>query len=128
MRSVLLDTHVFVWALAEPERVPKDAWTILEDRECVLHFSIASAWELTINAGLGKIRLPGGVRAFVATGCQSGGVSLLPIDLSHLHALESLPDHHRDPFDRMILAQSLAESMLVLSYDGAFDAYDVARA
>lgn len=128
MRRVLLDTHVFVWALASPERIPAAGWTLLEDEEVDFLLSTASGWELAIKSALRKIVLPGGVRAFVADGCRSARVSMLSVDLSHLHVLESLPFHHRDPFDRMIIAQALGEGIPVLSYDRAFDGYGIARA
>lgn len=128
MTTVLIDTHVFVWALATPARVPPEGWAILEDESANLLLSAASGWELAIKSALGKIELPGGVRSFIADGCRSARVSLLGVDLGHLHEVESLPLHHRDPFDRMIIAQAIAERIPVLTYDRAFDAYDLSRA
>lgn len=127
MTRVLLDTHVFVWALAEPDRLSPAHWAVLEGQDYALELSVASGWELALKSALGKIDLPGGVRAFLAEGCRASGVTLLGIELGHLDELERLPHHHRDPFDRMIIAQARAESIAVLSLDRAFDHYDVLR-
>ncbi|NOY25417.1 MAG: type II toxin-antitoxin system VapC family toxin [Oligoflexia bacterium] len=128
MTGILLDTHVFVWALADPRRVPDAAWPVLRDPAQPLFLSVASAWELAIKSARGRIALPGGVRAFVGEGCRRTGVTLLGIDLAHTVEVERLPHHHRDPFDRMLVAQARVEDLALLSYDGAIDAYDVGRA
>lgn len=124
---VLLDTHVFVWALADRPRLPAEAWTVLNDASLTLELSVASAWELAIKSARGRITLPGGVRRFVAEGCERTGVRLLGVDLAHLDELVGLPPHHRDPFDRLIVAQARSERMALLSYDQAVAAYDVRR-
>ena len=124
---VLLDTHVFVWALAEPSRVPEPAWAVLRDPAAKLFLSVASAWELGIKSARGRITLPGGVQLFVAEGCARTGVTMMGIDLAHVAAVARLPHHHRDPFDRMIIAQAQTESYALLSYDRAFDDYECLR-
>ena len=128
MTGILLDTHVFVWALADPGRISDAAWPALRDPAQPLFLSVASAWELAIKSARGKIALPGGVRAFVGEGCRRAGVTLLGIDLAHTAEVGRLPHHHRDPFDRMLVAQARIEDLALLSYDGALDAYDVRRA
>jgi len=128
MSDVLLDTHVFIWALSDPGRVPEEAWPALRDPNRTLHLSIASAWELAIKSARGRITLPGGVQGFVGEGCRRTGVRLLGIDLAHTSEVEKLPHHHRDPFDRMLVAQARVEGMALLSFDRALDAYDVRRA
>ncbi|NOY90697.1 MAG: type II toxin-antitoxin system VapC family toxin [Deltaproteobacteria bacterium] len=128
MTRILLDTHVFVWALAEPRRVSEEAWLLLRDPSRSLALSIASVWELAIKSALGKLSLPAGVEPFVAEGCRRTGVTLLGVELAHVAEVERLPHHHRDPFDRMLVAQSRVEGMALLSFDGALDAYDVKRA
>lgn len=128
MNRVLLDTHVFVWALASPERLGPTAWKVLEDPSMDLALSVVSAWELAIKSARGKIDLPGGVRGFVAEGCRRAGVTLLGVDLAHVAKVAELPDHHRDPFDRLLVATALTESMMLMSYDRALDAYEVRRA
>ncbi len=128
MTGILLDTHVFVWALADVKRVPEAAWRVLRDPAQPLFISVASAWELAIKSARGKITLPGGVQTFVAEGCRRTGVIMLGIDLAHAAEFARLPFHHRDPFDRMLVAQARVEDLALLSYDGALDAYDVGRA
>lgn len=125
MRPVLLDTHVFVWALAAPERLPAAAWPILRDPGTVLRLSVASAWELSIKVGLGKIVLPTEISRFVSEGCKQLEAQLLPIELAHLDRLAGLPPHHRDPFDRLIVAQAMADRMGLMSFDAAMQHYDV---
>ena len=128
MTGILLDTHIFVWALAEPARVPVAAWGPLRDPTQPLFLSVASAWELAIKSAKGKISLPGGVQAFVGEGCRRTSVTMLGIDLSHTAEVERLPHHHRDPFDRMLVAQARVEKLALLSVDTALDAYDFRRA
>ena len=127
MTRILLDTHVFVWALADPRMVPDAAWPVLRDPAQSLFLSVASAWELAIKSARGKLALPGGVQAFVGEGCRRTGVTMLGIDLAHTAEVERLPHHHRDPFDRMLVAQARVEGLALLSYDGALEAYDVRR-
>lgn len=128
MTGVLLDTHVFVWALAMPSRIPDSVWSLLQDPEQRLLLSVASAWELAIKSARGRLSLPGGVQGFVGEGCRRTGVSMLGIDLAHTAEVERLPHHHRDPFDRMLVAQARVESLALLSFDSALDDYDVRRA
>ncbi len=128
MSGVLLDTHIFVWALADPARVPEAAWPRLRDPAEALFLSVASAWELAIKSALGRISLPGGVQPFIGEGCRRTGVTMLGIDLAHAAEVERLPHHHRDPFDRMLVAQARVEGLVLLSVDQALLDYDVRRA
>jgi len=128
MTGILLDTHMFVWALAEPKKVPEAAWPLLRDPAQRLFLSVASAWELAIKSARGRISLPGSVQAFVGEGCRRAGVTMLGIDLGHVAEVERLPRHHRDPFDRMLVAQARVESLALMSVDRALDAYDIVRA
>jgi len=125
--AILIDTHVFVWALSAPQKVPTAAWPYLRDPHQKLLLSVASAWELAIKAARGKITLRGGVGGFVGEGCRKTGVALLGIDLAHTVEVQALPHHHRDPFDRMLIAQARVDDLAVLSYDRLFDAYDIER-
>jgi PIN domain nuclease of toxin-antitoxin system len=127
MNGILLDTHIFLWALADPKRVPAAAWPLLRDPARSLFLSVASAWELAIKSSAGRISLPSGVQAFVGEGCRRTGVTMLGIDLSHAAELERLPRHHRDPIDRMLVAQSRVEGLALLSVDAALQSYDFQR-
>lgn len=125
--GLLLDTHVFVWAVGDPARISDTGWALLDDPSLTLYLSVASAWELAVKASIGKLGLPVGVREFVADGCADAHIDLLPIDLAHVAAVEALPFHHRDPFDRMLVAQAQVSGVPILSYDATLDAYDVTR-
>ena len=89
--------------------------------------SVASAWEMSIKQSLGKLQLSLPVERLVADRLPAVGIGLLPIEMAHIGHLERLPLHHRDPFDRMLAAQALAEGLAIVSADEAFDAYGVAR-
>lgn len=124
MNRILLDTHIFIWALAAPARIPDDVWPLLRDPSQRLYLSVASAWELAIKSARGRIKLPGGVQSFVGEGCRRTGVVMLGIDLAHIAEVERLPHHHRDPFDRMLVAQARVERLALLTLDRALAAYD----
>lgn len=125
---ILLDTHVFVWALAARHRLPPHTWDLLSDPDQPLWLSMASAWELSIKAARGKLELGRGVDKFVAEGCHRAGIELVDVTLAHVAEVERLPLHHRDPFDRMLVAQARVERVPLLSFDPAVDAYEVERA
>lgn len=122
--KVLLDTNVFIKLTFEPESLPHGKLDAMDhaQRRCL---SIASAWEMAIKAALGKIRLPGSVGEFVASRARAFHLELLAVDLEHLTVLERLPLHHRDPFDRLIAAQALAEDLSLITTDGKFAPYGV---
>lgn len=127
MTPVLLDTHVFLWALLAPERLEATAWDVLRDTRRPLHLSMVSVWEMAIKASRGKLELPGGVERFVAEGTRHTGVALLDIRLAHIARLPDLPLHHRDPFDRLLIAQAQVERFQLMSYDRVFASYDFDR-
>ncbi|WP_365741889.1 type II toxin-antitoxin system VapC family toxin [Nostoc sp. JL33] len=89
--------------------------------------SMASVWELQIKSQLGKLNLSSSLPNFMETQQQVNNLQLLPIELTHIYALEALPSHHRDPFDRILIAQAIVEKMPLLSIDVVFDAYPVQR-
>lgn len=122
---VLLDTHVFVWMHAEPERLSKRARKLLVDRETELLLSCVVPWELGIKVAQGKLRLPAPVEEYCASRARAARMRLLDIQFVHVYEASRLPLHHRDPFDRMLIAQARMESVSVLTADSAFDAYDV---
>jgi PIN domain nuclease of toxin-antitoxin system len=92
-----------------------------------LVFSIGSAWEVAIKHALGKLELKSSYQEFIDRGMKEGPITLLPISLAHLQHVGRLPHHHRDPFDRLLVAQSLVEGLPIVSADPALDAYDVER-
>lgn len=121
---LLLDTHAFLWFVTGSERLSPRARRALavEDSEPLL--SAASVWEMAIKARLGRLTLPGTVEEYVAEKVASG-LAVLPIEWPHAAAVERLPLYHRDPFDRLIIAQALAENLPVVSADPAFRRYGV---
>ena len=122
---VFIDTHVFLWALNEPERLGKRARSLLEDPENELALSVASVWEMAIKIAHKRLRLPDSFRAFVIAGLRSLGVTVVPIEIQHVFVLAELPQHHADPFDRMIVAQALSARVPVVTADAAFARYDL---
>lgn len=122
---VLIDTHVFLWWNAGSERLSEGAIELLDDSGTVAVLSAASSWEIAIKHRLGKLHLPEPPHSFVVSRMARDGVMGLPVQ--HIHALEvaSLPMHHRDPFDRMLIAQAMVEGIPVLTADPAFLAYDI---
>jgi PIN domain nuclease of toxin-antitoxin system len=119
----LLDTQVVLWLEFDPGRVTPAAQAALRDPAARLLLSVATIWELQIKSALGKIALPGPLGQFVADVRQRHRLDLLPVDLSHVLALEGLPSPHKDPFDRLLCAQALAEGATLLTADAIFAQY-----
>lgn len=122
---LLLDTHVLLFLLTEPERLSESAVGALESRDNDLVVSSASAWEIAIKHGLGKLDLPSEPAEFVPGALAHYGMELLPVDLSHALEVGRLPQHHRDPFDRLLIAQAQLEGMVLVTRDAQMSAYDV---
>jgi PIN domain nuclease of toxin-antitoxin system len=122
---VLLDTHVFLWWNDGNPKLSKKVRQIMADPENTLVLSVASAWEIAIKAQLGKLRIPGNAATWVPNRAAHDHMVILPINLAHAVALESLPLHHRDPFDRILIVQSQIEKLPILTHDQAILAYHV---
>lgn len=118
MRRVLLDTHVLLWAPASPERLSTPARALID--EAVVFVSAASLWEISIKAALGRLEAHSGD---VLAALPPAGFELLSISGEHAARVAVLPHHHRDPFDRMLIAQAQAESLQLLTHDNALTAY-----
>ncbi|BAY07982.1 type II toxin-antitoxin system VapC family toxin [Calothrix sp. NIES-2098] len=125
--KLLLDTHVLIWSAGNPEKLSQKVRNLLIDTNNLWFASIASFWELQIKSQLGKLNLSSPLPNFIETQQRVNNLQILPIELSHIYALESLPNHHRDPFDRILIAQATLEKMPLLSIDVIFDAYPVQR-
>ncbi len=123
--NLLLDTQVWLWSLLAPERLNREAQTLLAQVQNQLYLSSASVWEISIKAGLGKLPLPEPPASYVTSRMESQGI--LTLNITRAHALEvfNLPAHHRDPFDRMLIAQSRVEKFPVLTADPLFKVYEV---
>ena len=119
---LLLDTHLLVWAMGEPERLPAGCAAMLEDPSNSLVFSVASLWELVIKQALGRpdFNLE---PSLVRQALLDGGWQELPIEASHALAVSQLPPLHRDPFDRLLLAQAQVEGLLLLTAESQLSLY-----
>ncbi|HEV7672410.1 MAG TPA: type II toxin-antitoxin system VapC family toxin [Thermoanaerobaculia bacterium] len=117
---LLLDTHVFLWWQSESVRIkPETRQSILEAE--LVFVSAASVWEAAIKSSIGKLRLP----APVHEGFGNSGFEMLPVTFSHAAGVADLPFHHRDPFDRLLIAQARAESLVLVTRDREFEDYPV---
>ena len=125
--NLLLDTHVFIWLSINLERLSEQAAVLLMDESNWWFLSIVSVWEIQIKRQLGKLTLNLPLQDLIANQQQTNGLQLLPIELDHIFMLENLPQFHRDPFDRLIIAQAITEQMSLLSIDSVFDQYPVRR-
>jgi PIN domain nuclease of toxin-antitoxin system len=125
--NVLLDTHVFIWLSINPERLSEQAAALLIDEANRWFLSVVSVWEIQIKRQLGKLTLSLPLQDLIANQQQTNGLQLLSIKLDHIFMLENLPQFHRDPFDRLIIAQAITEQMSLLSIDSVFDQYPVQR-
>jgi PIN domain nuclease of toxin-antitoxin system len=119
---LLLDTHAALWAISEPHRLADSTRTTIEDGTNEVVVSVASVWEVAIKRKLGKIRLD---RSLVVE-LEEAGVGTLPVVAGHAEAAGDLPLHHRDPFDRMLIAQATLEGLTIVTRDPAFAPYGVA--
>ncbi len=126
--QLLLDSHVFVWAKARPEKLNAATRAAIADPENELFVSVVSAWELWVKHAKRPIApvLDGGPPAFMAALAESG-MALLDIRLEHAAAAAALPFHHRDPFDRMLIAQATVDRLALVTHDDTFDRYQGVR-
>jgi PIN domain nuclease of toxin-antitoxin system len=121
--KILLDTHTFLWGLSDVNRLSERVRELLPSAET--WFSVASLWEILIKSQSGKLPLPQPSGAYVMAKLKVNGVKLLPVKLDHVLRIESLPMHHRDPFDRMLIAQSLEEKLPLVTADPLILRYPV---
>ena len=122
---VLLDTHSFLWWITDDPRLSPRAREIMSDGGNQLFFSAASGWEIAIKARLGRLSLPEPLESFVPVQLAENSIEGLPVALSHALHVASLPDYHRDPFDRMLAAQSQLENLPILTGDPLIGRYSV---
>ena len=120
--KLLLDTHALIWMAVEADRLSETAAAALADPANDVFVSAVSGWEIALKRARGLLRFPDLDRAMVA---QLRLIEL-PVSLRHTSEIAHLPDHHRDPFDRMLIAQARVDGMTIVSRDRAFTSYDVA--
>jgi PIN domain nuclease of toxin-antitoxin system len=121
----LLDTHTFIWLNGKSSMLSERAAALCSDPANLLLLSLASLWEMQIKLGLGKLTLPAPLAEIIATQQGTNGIRLLPIELPHVLELTSLPDHHKDPFDRMLIAQAIIEKVPLISDDPQIGKYPI---
>ena len=123
--KLLLDTNVFIWLNDAPHRVRERVMTVIANPDNDLFFSLTSIWEMQIKIQLGKLELSDSLHDILKTQQVENNLQVLAIDLNHIWSLQNLPNHHRDPFDRLLIAQAQTECMTLVSADGIFEMYDV---
>jgi PIN domain nuclease of toxin-antitoxin system len=123
---LLLDTHTFLWFIDDNPRLSSNAKSLLESDNDLL-LSTASLWEIAIKFSLGKLGLPQPFETFARHQLSINAIDILQIEVTHLGVLSTLPFHHRDPFDRLLVAQTTVEELPIVSADVEFDAYSIER-
>lgn len=124
---ILADTQAFLWLAMDDPQLTKKAKRIFLDEENDFYFSLASIWEIAIKHSLGKLKLKQPLEKFILNQMQENSIEQLNIHFRHVTKVNSLPFHHRDPFDRLIIAQAQEEDLSILSCDKIFDKYGVDR-
>lgn len=122
--TLLLDTHAFLWFASGDRRLSRRARRAMEAARAELHISAASVWEMAIKASLGRLVLPASVDRYIAEKIAEG-YRLTPVTWAQAAAVQQLPLHHRDPFDRLLVAQALAQGQPIVTRDRIFRRYGV---
>ena len=120
----ILDTHTLIWYFEDNSELSFKAKSIIEDIDNEIFVSMASLWEIGIKVGLGKLIIPFDIDEIIAR-IRKESMNMITIDIKHVKGIQTLPHHHRDPFDRMIIAQAKVDNCTVITRDATFDAYDV---
>jgi PIN domain nuclease of toxin-antitoxin system len=121
----LLDTHAFLWWIDDSPRLSAEARGVIGDGRNQIFFSAASGWEIAVKSRLGKLVLPRLPGKYIPEQVRLNDFQVMPVELSHALHVHSLPLHHRDPFDHVLIAQSVLEGMPIITRDGQFAAYEV---
>ena len=124
---LLLDTHAFLWFLLDDPQLSSTARALVDDPTNDIEVSPATYWEIAIKISLGKYELPEPYGLFIEREMATNNFRILPIEPKHTAALINLPFHHRDPFDRLMIAQAIVERIPIATVDVAFDAYPITR-
>ncbi len=125
--KLLLDTHAFLWWVAASGELSRKARSTVASARNECFVSVASGWEIAIEVSLGKLRIDGALDRFLPEQLAANGFQPLAIDLKHAARVATLPFHHRDPFDRLLVAQALEEDLAVVTADPVFATYGVNR-
>lgn len=123
--KLLLDTHAFIWWDSEPEKLSARSRACCQDTTNELFLSVASVWEMQIKQQLGKLKLNSPLAEIVANQQKTNGIEITSVNLAHVLALDTLPTHHKDPFDRLLIAQAVVERITLITNDRIFSQYAV---
>ena len=123
--KLLLDTHVFLWMNHSPEKLSTRFLELCEQAQDELYLSLVTPWEMQIKQQIGKLKIASPIAEMLEKNQQINRIQLLPIALEHILALDQLPLHHGDPFDRLLIAQSMVENMALVTADEKIRRYDV---
>jgi len=121
----LLDTHAFLWFVLDDKRISTNAKLIIKDSKNEIFFSAASAWEMAIKIKLNRLKIKGNLESFIVEQLSANNILPLSITISHSLYTERLPQFHKDPFDRIIIAQSIVENLQLISTDKDIRKYNV---
>ncbi|MEG4045363.1 type II toxin-antitoxin system VapC family toxin [Microcoleus sp. Pol17_C1] len=124
---LLLETHAFIWYTTDSSILTATGRSLIDNGENDILLSTASVWEMAIKYSIGRLTFSMPFMKFIKQQIAVNRIDILEITFDHIEVVASLPLHHRDPFDRLIIAQSMAEQIPVLSVDAIFDAYAIAR-
>jgi PIN domain nuclease of toxin-antitoxin system len=125
--KLLLDTHTFLWFILGNSNLSSNARALVEDQANEKFLSVASLWEIAIKVSIGKLALSDSFNTLIPQQLSVNGFELLGLEVNHAAALINLPFHHRDPFDRLLIAQAIVEQMQIVSIDSIFDSYQIIR-
>ena len=123
----LIDTHTFLWIISNDQKLSEKAKNLYLHTENIIFFSLASIWEMVIKISLKKLSIEEPLKDFVQSQIKGNDIKILNIEIKHILSLENLPYYHRDPFDRLIISQSMNENIPLLSSDTVFDLYPIKR-
>jgi PIN domain nuclease of toxin-antitoxin system len=125
--NYLIDTHTLLWITADDLKLSENAKKIYLNDENEIFLSMASIWELAIKSSIKKISFDTTIEDYIEKHVRNNNIKILDIGLSHIIRVETLPFHHRDPFDRLIIAQAIEENLPIISKDSFFDKYEIQR-
>jgi len=125
--NILLDSHTLIWFSQNSPQLSSSAIKILEDRNNLLFLSLVSVWEIQIKVQLGKLNLDISLAEIVKDQTKINDVQILPMKLSHIWTLDTLPYYHKDPFDCLLISQAITENLIILGVDSVFASYPVEK-
>lgn len=125
--NILLDSHTLIWFSQNYSKLYSSEIKILEDRNNLLFLSLVSVWEIQIKVQLGKLNLDISLSEIVKDQTKINDVQILPLKLSHIWTLDTLPYYHKDPFDHLLISQAITENLIILGVDSVFDSYPVEK-